>query len=110
MRRTLLLLVVIANLLLAPSACMAGSHPRYGGAVRILLRHKINSLDPLNESDDPATRDRIAALMFETLTQIDSEGRTRAKLASSWQADAGSFADPARHNFDTWETRSPTVI
>lgn len=69
---------------------MAGAHPRYGGAVRVLLRHNISSLDPLNESDDPATRDRIATLMFETLTQIDSEGRTRAKLASSWQADAGN--------------------
>jgi len=81
---------VITNLLLAPSAYMAESRPRYGGTVRILLRHKISSLDPLNEGDDPATRDRIAALMFETLTQIDSEGHTRAKLASSWQADAGN--------------------
>ncbi|HLY97679.1 MAG TPA: ABC transporter substrate-binding protein [Candidatus Angelobacter sp.] len=90
MKRTLLLLVVITNLLAASSACLAESRPRYGGSVRILLRHKVTSLDPLSESDDPATRDRVAGLMFETLTQIDAEGHTRAKLASAWQADAGN--------------------
>src|SRR5260370_33253757 len=69
----------------APSP--AGSRPRYGGTVRVLLRHKITSLDPLQEGDDPATRDRVAALIYETLTTIDAQGRTRPRLATSWQVD-----------------------
>jgi ABC-type transport system substrate-binding protein len=56
--------------------------------VRVLLRHKITSLDPVQESDDPAARDRVAALIYETLTTIDAQGRTQPKLATSWQADS----------------------
>ena len=32
-------------------------------------------------------RDRLAALTFETLTDIDAQGRLRPRLASSWHAD-----------------------
>lgn len=88
MRRSLLALVVASSLLLATAASPASSRPRYGGTVRVLLRHKITSLDPLQESDDPATRDRVAALIYETLTAIDGQGRTQPKLATSWQSDS----------------------
>ena len=88
MRRSLLALVVISSLVFATAPSPASSRPRYGGTVRVLLRHKITSLDPLQESDDPATRDRVASLIYETLTAIDAQGRTQSKLATSWQADS----------------------
>src|ERR1700674_5892996 len=88
MRRSLLALVAISSLVLAAVPSPASSRPRYGGTVRVLLRHKITSLDPLQESDDHATRDRVASLIYETLTTIDAQGRTRPKLATSWQADS----------------------
>jgi ABC-type transport system substrate-binding protein len=55
--------------------------------VRVLLHDKVMSIDPLNEEDHPASRDRLAALVFETLTNIDALGRVRPKLASSWHSD-----------------------
>jgi len=73
-------------LLLALGA-YAGSRPRYGGTVRVLLHDKVMSLDPLSEEDYPATRDRIAVLTFETLTKIDTQGRLRPNLATYWHAD-----------------------
>jgi ABC-type transport system substrate-binding protein len=92
MRRSLLAFLAISSLLLGATCSQASTRPRYGGTVRVLLRHKITSLDPLRESDDSATRDRIAGLIFETLTEIDSQGRARPRLAGSWQTDsAGRF-------------------
>ncbi|HWX54598.1 MAG TPA: ABC transporter substrate-binding protein [Verrucomicrobiae bacterium] len=88
MRRSLLAFLAISSLLLVATGSQASTRPRYGGTVRVLLRHKITSLDPLRESDDAATRDRIAGLIFETLTEIDSQGRARPRLASSWQTDS----------------------
>jgi ABC-type transport system substrate-binding protein len=88
MRRSLLALAVISSLVLAAAPGPASSRPRYGGTVRVLLHHRITSLDPLQESDDPATRDRVASLIYETLTAIDAQGRTQPKLATSWQADS----------------------
>jgi ABC-type transport system substrate-binding protein len=85
MKRLLLLLFVTSNLgLLA----YASSLPRYGGAVRVLLHDKVMSIDPLSDEDRPTARDRMAALAFETLTEIDGQGRLQPGLASSWHADA----------------------
>lgn len=63
------------------------SRPRYGGTVRVLLHDKVMSIDPASEEDHPAARDRMAALTFETLTEIDAQGRLRPRLALSWHAD-----------------------
>jgi len=76
----------LAGLLLATAG--ASSRPRYGGAVRILLHDRANSLDPAGDEEHPAARDRIASFIFETLTQVDLQGRVHPKLASSWQCDA----------------------
>ena len=54
----------------------------------MLLQHKITSLDPLVETDYPTERDKLTQLLFESLTQIDSQGLVRPLLASSWQPDA----------------------
>ena len=88
MKRLLLLLFVTSNLGLLAAGAHASSLPRYGGAVRVLLHDKVMSLDPLSDEDRPAARDRMAALTFETLTEIDAQGRLQPGLASSWHADA----------------------
>ena len=81
--------IAAASLLVAFAATAhAGSRPRYGGTVRVLLHDRFNSLDPLGESDHPGARDRVAALLFETLTKMDTQGRVRPGLAASWRPDA----------------------
>lgn len=69
------------------AAAHGESRPRYGGTVRVLLHDKVISIDPLSEEDHPMARDRVAALIFETLTSIDAQGRVRPCLASSWHSD-----------------------
>ena len=67
----------------------ASTRPHYGGTVRILMQHKIESMDPGVEIEYPADREKLADLVFETLTDIDGQGKLRPRLAASWQADAG---------------------
>jgi peptide/nickel transport system substrate-binding protein len=87
MKHLLLPLSVISSLLLTAWA-HGSSRPRYGGTVRVLLRDRVMSLDPLGEEDHPAARDRLAGLSFETLTEVDAQGRVQGKLAASWRSDA----------------------
>jgi peptide/nickel transport system substrate-binding protein len=87
MKRLLLQLSAISSLLLFAAGAYAGSRPRYGGTVRVLLHDKVMSMDPLSEEDHPAARDRLAALAFETLTALDAQGRLRPRLAASWHSD-----------------------
>lgn len=92
MKRLLLQLFAISSLVLLAAAAYGGSRPRYGGTVRILLHDRVLSIDPLGDEDHPAARDRMAALAFENLTQIDAQGRLRPGLASSWHADQSKRA------------------
>src|SRR6266852_1852747 len=87
MKRLLSQLAAISSLLLVAAAGYGSSRPRYGGTVRVLLHDKVMSIDPLNEEDHPASRDRLSALAFETLAEIDALGHVRPKLASSWHSD-----------------------
>ena len=88
MKPSFLRLVAASSLLLMAAAAQAGSRPRYGGEVRVLLHDRVASLDPAGEDDHPASRDRIAALVFETLTDVDAQGHARPRLASTWRLDA----------------------
>jgi ABC-type transport system substrate-binding protein len=83
-------LLAISCLLLTAAGGHSSSRPHYGGAARVLLQYRVSSIDPAGEEDHPSTRDRMARLTFETLTQLDPQGqaRVRPRLASSWQADA----------------------
>jgi len=87
MRRLLLQLFAISSVALMAAGGYASSRPRYGGAVRVLLHDRVMSIDPIGDEDHPAARDRMAALAFETLTEIDEQGRLRPKLAVTWHAD-----------------------
>jgi ABC-type transport system substrate-binding protein len=92
MKRLLLQLFAISSLLLLAAGAYGGSRPRYGGTVRILLHDRVLSIDPLGDEDRPAARDRMAALAFENLTQVDAQGRLRPGLAVSWHADQAKRA------------------
>lgn len=81
-------LLVISLLLFALDGVHGSSRPRYGGTARIVLQHKVGSLDPRADEDYPEERDRVAALSFETLTRVDSQGHPRARLATFWQSDS----------------------
>jgi ABC-type transport system substrate-binding protein len=90
MRLSRLRSIAAASLLLAlATAAVASSRPRYGGTVRILLHERFNSLDPLGDDDHPAARDRIAGLLFDTLTATDTQGNVHPRLASSWRSESG---------------------
>jgi ABC-type transport system substrate-binding protein len=92
MKRLLLQLFAISSLVLLATGAHAGSRPRYGGTVRILLHDRVLSIDPLSDEDRPAARDRMAALAFENLTEVDAQGRLRPGLALSWHADQSKRA------------------
>lgn len=87
MRRSRSQLLAISCLLLTAAGGNSSSRPRYGGTARILLQYRVNSIDPAAEEDHPGARDRMARLAFETLTQVDAEGRVHPRLASSWRPD-----------------------
>ena len=90
MRLSRLRSIAAGSLLLALVATAgASSRPRYGGAVRILLHERFNSLDPLGDDDHPAARDRVAGLLFDTLTTTDTQGKVHPRLASSWRSESG---------------------
>ncbi|HKW74438.1 MAG TPA: ABC transporter substrate-binding protein [Terriglobales bacterium] len=76
---------LVLTLLLAGHA---SSRPRYGGTAHILLHDRVNSIDPAAEEDYPAARDRVASLVFESLTTIDQSGQVRPLLAASWSSDS----------------------
>ena len=90
MKRLRLRSVAASSLLLLGllATAPASLRPRYGGTVRVLLHDRVNSLDPAVEDDYPATRDRIAALVFETLTSMDAQGQVRPGLADAWSSDS----------------------
>jgi peptide/nickel transport system substrate-binding protein len=81
--------LAVTSCLLSLAAVVAhpSSRPRYGGTVRVALQHRVNALDPAAEDDYPAARDRMAGLLFETLTSLDEQGRVHPRLALSWRPD-----------------------
>ncbi len=92
MKRLLLQLFAISSFVLLAAGAYGGSRPRYGGTVRILLHDRVLSIDPLSDEDRPATRDRLAALTFENLTEVDAQGHLRPALAVTWHADQAKRA------------------
>jgi peptide/nickel transport system substrate-binding protein len=71
-------LLAIASLVCALFiSANAESRPRYGGSVRIETRLEWESVS------NPAR-----ALVFETLTTVDDQGRTHPGLATSWESQA----------------------
>ncbi len=91
MRRTLLPSLAASSVLLLAVAAAAATRPHYGGRLRIEMRAAPGSLDPADRdayAPNAAAREKISALMFDTLTRLDASGRPQPRLATSWQGDA----------------------
>src|SRR5437660_3588722 len=54
--------ILIAAGLVPARNLSASTRPHYGGTVRILVQHKIQSLDPGVEIEYPADREKLASL------------------------------------------------
>ncbi|HEY2547064.1 MAG TPA: ABC transporter substrate-binding protein [Candidatus Acidoferrum sp.] len=73
----------------APSA----THPKYGGTLRVELHATSVSLNPREwqaGSLESAANEKLAALVFERLVELDNYGRFQPVLATEWSHD-GSY-------------------
>src|SRR5215467_1064770 len=89
MKPLCLRLLATSCLLPITVSAYASSRPRYGGTAHIVLRDRVNTIDPAADDDHPAAHDRLAALVFETLAVADDQGRLHPGLAGAWSDDAG---------------------
>src|SRR5215467_5840806 len=81
-------ILLAASSLLWPWLALAAERPHYGGILHVELRESPASLDPaMLFSTAPQS---LARLVFETLVEIDENGRLKPLLASSWQAEPGN--------------------
>lgn len=108
MKRSYSRLLAISCALLTALA-HSSSRPRYGGTARILLHDRVNTLDPLAEDDHPQSRDRMAALTFETLTRLDAQGHLLPRLARTWQPDSSRRAWTFRLRLANFHDNSPVT-
>ncbi len=88
MRRIAWLLLAISSVVALARAGTAAVRPRYGGALRIMLREAPASLDPGRLSASQGAR--MFPLMFEGLTRFDAHGRLQPQLAVRWQGDSAN--------------------
>ncbi len=101
MKRTSLLWLAINSLALAGLAvaslmittvARAATRPHYGGVLRLAIAGPVPSLDPAdatNVSGQTAIQ-RIAPLLFNTLTTLDERGEAQPSLALAWKSDFSS--------------------
>jgi Bacterial extracellular solute-binding proteins, family 5 Middle len=83
-------LSVVAQLLL-PLPVPAATHPRYGGTLRVELHATSVSIDPREwraGSLESAANEKLAALVFERLVELDNYGRFQPVLATEWSHDS----------------------
>jgi ABC-type transport system substrate-binding protein len=83
-------LIVIALLALAPRS-QSSRWPQYGGTLRIELRAASASVDPREwkvGSAEFATNEKLGALVFDRLVELDNYGRFQPQLAAEWSHDA----------------------
>src|SRR6266849_8378147 len=91
MRRTALRLIAASSagfaLLLAAAQLHSARRPRYGGTLRVEMQAAVSSLDPA-ESAASVPKEKLMALVFDTLTRLDDSGRPQPALAASWEHDS----------------------
>lgn len=71
----------------------AATQPRYGGTLRVELHTGSVSLDPRGWSVgslEAATDEKLAALIFERLVELDNYGRFQPVLATEWSHDSSA--------------------
>ncbi len=78
---------------LVPEAdyAFAATRPRYGSTLRVEMRARVSSLDPVQSSEDfaaGAAASKIRELVYDRLVRLDARGRPQPALALSWEHDA----------------------
>ena len=81
-------ILLAASSLAWPGLGLAAERPHYGGMLHVELRESPASLDPAKLSS--TAPQSLARLVFETLVEMDENGRLKPLLASSWQAEPGN--------------------
>lgn len=69
----------------------AAKRPRHGGTLRVELHAASVTLDPRQwraGSEEAATGEKLAALLFDRLIVLDNYGRFQPQLAAEWSHDA----------------------
>ncbi len=104
MRPTILRSIAAGSALLALAALLeAARRPLYGGELRIEIRASLKSLDPAEDSEDPAALGALrqfSPFVFETLVRLDDHGQPQPWLATAWTHDPArkAWAFTARKN------------
>ncbi len=99
MRRIHFAFLVASSLSLAGASVTATTRPQYGGTLRVEMRARVTSLDPREFPADAmqaAAAEKLAALVFDRLVELDENGEPKAALAVSWEHDA---------QFKKWQIR-----
>ncbi len=68
----------------------AAKRPRYGGTLRVELRATTVTLDPREwraGSEEAASGEKLAGLVFDRLVTLDNYGRFQPQLAAEWSHD-----------------------
>jgi MarR-like DNA-binding transcriptional regulator SgrR of sgrS sRNA len=90
MQRSDLRFLAAISLLTFAAPADAVARPRYGGMLRIEMQAAVRSLDPSEwptDATEAAAKEKLAALVFERLVELDAKGRPGPSLALSWQHD-----------------------
>jgi peptide/nickel transport system substrate-binding protein len=83
--------VIVALLFVAGATCAA--RPQYGGVLRVELRASSITLNPRRwkpGSQEFATNERLAELIFDRLVWLDNYGRFQPQLATDWSHDSSA--------------------
>jgi ABC-type transport system substrate-binding protein len=81
-------LVAASSLLLI--AAQAETRPQYGGTLHIAMHASPASPDPAAATLDSPGQRNLESLIFETLVDVDENGRLVPALATSWQNTQGN--------------------
>lgn len=90
-RRASLGMTALVALVLLAAPAWASRRPHYGGTLRIDMRGSVASLDPREipaETRLAGPTERVAALVYDRLVNLDENGQPEAALAVTWQHDA----------------------
>jgi ABC-type transport system substrate-binding protein len=81
----------VCCLLLLALPLTAARRPQYGGSLRIQTAAVFDNLDPSESpafGNDAAAKENILGNVFETLVELDANGKPQPLLAASWTHDA----------------------
>jgi peptide/nickel transport system substrate-binding protein len=90
MQRSIYRYLAAVSLVLLYRAGVVHGRPHYGGTLRVEMRSAVGSLNPAewpSNTLESAAKEKLIALLFETLVQLDDTDRPQPLLALSWQHD-----------------------